>query len=87
MERLVRVRGWSRLTPAQQSLAESLLGLYLEMLAATTTEPAPPTILCAAEARLVVLHLQALPPGFDERLLRAVSWYLETYTAGIASRL
>ena len=29
MQRLVRVRGWDRLSPKQQGLAEALLSLYL----------------------------------------------------------
>jgi hypothetical protein len=78
-ERLVRVRGWARLTPAQQALAEAMLGLYLESLALMATSPGTAVLLTLTEAWLSVLHALALPPGFDERLLRATSWYLETY--------
>jgi hypothetical protein len=81
MERLVRVRGWDRLTPSEQTLAEALLDLYLETLAATIKEPEPEIVLASSEAWLTVLHLKALPSGFDERLLRATSWYLESYAS------
>jgi hypothetical protein len=84
MERLVRVRGWNKLAPAGQAVAESLLELYLETLAAMLVTPDQTTIkevlLATCEAWLSVLHSQALPAGFDERLLRATSWYLESYT-------
>lgn len=80
MQRLVRVRGWSRLSTGEQTLAEALLSLYLETLAVTNGEPDAAVLLAASEAWLAVLHLRALPAGFDERLLRATSWYLETYT-------
>jgi len=81
MERIVRVRGWSRLTMPQQTVAEALLDLYLETLSATVREPAPEAILTASDAWLTVLHLRALPVGFDERLLRAASWYLDSFVS------
>lgn len=85
MERLVRVRGWNRLTAAQQTLAESLLDLYLEtlaaMLVAASNTLTTNVLLATADAWLTTLHLQALPLGFDERVLRATSWYLESYTS------
>jgi hypothetical protein len=81
MQRLVRVRGWQRLASLQQSLAESLLGLYLEALAAISAVSDARSLLITAEAWLCVLQTRALPDGFDERILRATSWYLETYAA------
>lgn len=77
MRRLTRVRGWPRLSAAQQSLAEALLALYLETLAALLAEPDPEAVLAASEAWLSVIYLGALPRSFDEHLLRATAWYLE----------
>jgi hypothetical protein len=83
MQRMVAVRGWSKLTRLQQALAESLLALFLETLAVTQLVSSPlvraKTLLLTSEAWLEVLRLAVLPSGFDERLLRATSWYLETY--------
>jgi hypothetical protein len=86
MQRLVKVRGWTRLSATQQSLAEALLGLYLETLGAALAEPAADLLLAASEAWLTVIRLQALPPGFDERLLRATSWYLESFAGAVGNR-
>jgi hypothetical protein len=86
VRRLVRVRGWNKLSQDQQAIAESLLALYLETLAATLHEPSPATLLTAAEAWLTVIHVQGLPRGFDEHLLRATCWYLETYAVTAAPR-
>jgi hypothetical protein len=86
MQRLVRIRGWRKLSQDEQAIAESLLSLYLETLTATLHDPAPGTLLTAAEAWLTVIHLQGLPRGFDEHLLRATCWYLESYAATSASR-
>ncbi|HTE84304.1 MAG TPA: hypothetical protein VK821_06200 [Dehalococcoidia bacterium] len=84
MERLVRVRGWRKLTVAEQTLAEALLDLYLETLAATIKEAGAEILLATSEAWLTILHTQALPVGFDERLLRATSWYLDSYVSSRA---
>lgn len=43
-------------------------------------------LLTTADAWLTMLNLQALPSGFDERLLRATSWYLESYSSSQHSR-
>ncbi|MGI8554123.1 MAG: hypothetical protein ACR2PL_25555 [Dehalococcoidia bacterium] len=86
MRRLTRVRGWSRLSPAEQTLAEMLLSLYLETLASLLVEPDPGLLLAASGAWLAVVRLQALPRSFDEHLLRATAWYLETLHAAAASR-
>jgi hypothetical protein len=86
MQRLVRVRGWARLSPQQQLLAEAMLELYLESLAAIDASPSAGVLLALAEAWLSVLHTLALPAGFDERILRATSWYLETYLSSAPSR-
>jgi hypothetical protein len=83
MKRLTTVRGWRKLSPLQQALAESLLELYLDTLAVlrriSTPSVRAKTLLLTTEAWLEVLRLSVLPVGFDERLLRATSWYLETY--------
>jgi hypothetical protein len=84
MQRLVRVRGWMRLTQPQQLLAEAMLGLYLESLAALAAAPRAGVLLTLSEAWLSVLQTLALPAGFDERILRATSWYLETYLSSAA---
>jgi hypothetical protein len=86
MERLIRVRGWDRLGQEQQALGEGLLALYLETLAALAADPDPGPVLVTSEAWLTVLHAQALPAGFDERMLRATSWYLETYLSSVPAR-
>ncbi len=86
MQRLVRVRGWARLNQAQQLLAEVMLGLYLESLAALDAAPSAGVLLTLTEAWLSVLHTLALPSGFDERILRAMSWYLETYLSSAPGR-
>jgi hypothetical protein len=82
-KRLVRVRGWTKLSRPQQVLTESMLELYLETVAALQALPSPGigarALLASAGAWLEVLHIAALPVGFDERLLRATSWYLETF--------
>jgi hypothetical protein len=83
MKRLIQVRGWRKLTHHQQALAESMLELFLDTLALTqlseNSAVRARVLLATAEAWLEVLHSAVLPPGFDERLLRATSWYLETY--------
>jgi hypothetical protein len=79
MQRLVNVRGWRKLAPPQQAVAEAMLDLYLETLCASVEAPDAETLLAVSHAWLTVLHLQSLPTGFDEHMLRSVSWYLESY--------